>query len=59
MKNITNKRQFFWSEDSFDKDFTTARLQLSDKPIRREKVMDFTEPWESEIITFLNFFYDK
>ena len=59
MKNITNKRQFFWSEDSYDKDLTTARLQLSDKPIRREKVMDFNEPWESENITYMNFFYDE
>ena len=59
MKNITNKRQFFWSEDSFDKEFTTARLQLSDKPIRREKVMEFNEPWENENITYINFFYDE
>ena len=58
MKYIANKRQFFWSEDSFDKDFTTARLQLSDKPMRRERVMEFNEPWEAENITYINFFYD-
>lgn len=60
MKNITDKRQFFWNKDQFDPAHTTARFQLSDRPIRRERVMEFNEPWESQHgACYVTFFYDE
>lgn len=46
MKAIGNKRQFFWNDSLLDAQSTTARLQLSDRPVRREKILDFDQPWE-------------
>lgn len=58
MRNIETKRQFFWNEAMLDMEKTTARIQLSDKPIRREKLLTFNEYWENHKVSYPSFFYD-
>ena len=52
------KRQFFWDNTLIDPAYTTAALRLSDKPIRRERVMICDEPWEGDRSSYFSFFYD-
>jgi len=59
MKYIGTKRQFFWNDQLLDMKMTNARLQLSDRPIRREIVLDFHEVWEGDFVGYSNFFYDE
>ena len=48
MKTIENKRQFFWNDSLLDQQYTTAHLRLSDRPVRREMILDFKQPWEQD-----------
>ena len=59
MRNIGTKRQFFFNHALLDTEKSTARIQLGDKPIRREKIMTFHELWENNRVSYPSFFYDK
>ena len=59
MRNIGTKRQFFFNHALLDLEKTTANVQLSDKPVRREKLMTFDELWENLKVSYPSFFYDE
>lgn len=59
MRNIGTKRQFFWNKAVVDKERSTTRIRLGDKPIRRERIMTFNEPWENNRVSYPCFFYDE
>ena len=59
MRNIGTKRQFFFNHALLDLDKTTANVQVSDKPVRREKLMTFDELWENQKVSYPSFFYDE
>ena len=59
MRNIGTKRQFFFNHALLDLEKTTANVQLSDKPVRREKLMTFDEVWENQKVSYPSFFYDE
>jgi len=59
MRSIGSKRQFFWNDALLEKEYTTARLQLSDKPVKRERVLEYDQPWEKDSAGYVQIFRDE
>ena len=54
---IKSRLEPFWDDYLLDPSKTTAKLQKF-SPVKREKVIEFGEPWEGDGCDFHNFFYD-